>query len=105
MEKEVAKCGLCGEPMPPGEEMFKYHGYSGNCPKPPLQKPKVPRQNSLVEANKESPHVEGEQYIFLGEIPNVPGRCVIADLTGRICTGRTEHFVEVPENKEETSNG
>ena len=30
------KCGLCGEPMPPGEEMFKYHGYSGACPKPPL---------------------------------------------------------------------
>lgn len=23
--------------MPEGEEMFKYHGYSGNCPKPPLK--------------------------------------------------------------------
>lgn len=34
-----AKCELCGEPMPPGEEMFKMHGYSGNCPKPPLPKP------------------------------------------------------------------
>jgi hypothetical protein len=22
--------------MPPGEEMFKYHGYSCDCPKPPL---------------------------------------------------------------------
>ena len=22
--------------MPDGEEMFKYHGYSGDCPKPPL---------------------------------------------------------------------
>jgi hypothetical protein len=21
--------------MPPGEEMFKFHGYSGPCPKPP----------------------------------------------------------------------
>jgi hypothetical protein len=31
---EQAKCGLCGQPMPPGEEMFKYHGYSGPCPKP-----------------------------------------------------------------------
>jgi hypothetical protein len=31
-------CAVCGEPMPPGEEMFKYHGYSGNCPKPPLTK-------------------------------------------------------------------
>lgn len=35
---ETSKCALCGEPMPPGEEMFKYHGYSGNCPKPPLPK-------------------------------------------------------------------
>ncbi|MER8560123.1 NADAR family protein [Mesorhizobium sp. M0578] len=30
------KCELCGEPMPAGEEMFKFHGYSGNCPRPPL---------------------------------------------------------------------
>ena len=33
-----SKCGLCGEPMPEGEEMFKYHGYSGPCPKPALKK-------------------------------------------------------------------
>jgi hypothetical protein len=33
---DVAKCSLCGEPMPPGEQMFKFHGYSGPCPKPPL---------------------------------------------------------------------
>lgn len=25
--------------MPPGEEMFKFHGHSGPCPKPPLPKP------------------------------------------------------------------
>ena len=31
----MSKCELCGEPMPPGEEMYKYHGYSGPCPKPP----------------------------------------------------------------------
>src|SRR5690349_2186505 len=30
------KCELCGEPMPPGEEMFKLHGYSGPCPKAAL---------------------------------------------------------------------
>lgn len=29
-------CDLCGEPMPPGEEMFKVHGATGPCPKPPL---------------------------------------------------------------------
>lgn len=31
---DTPKCELCGEPMPPGEDMFKYHGYSGPCPKP-----------------------------------------------------------------------
>ena len=33
---ETAKCEICGEPMPQGEMMFKFHGYSGPCPKPPL---------------------------------------------------------------------
>lgn len=37
----TANCELCGEPMPSGEEMFKYHGYSGPCPKPPLPAPFV----------------------------------------------------------------
>ena len=34
MNDTSVRCQLCGEPMPAGEEMFKYHGYSGNCPKP-----------------------------------------------------------------------
>ena len=38
---ERPKCELCGESMPAGEEMFKYHWYSGDCPKPPLPKPTV----------------------------------------------------------------
>lgn len=33
---EQATCGICGEPMPSGEEMFKFHGYSCACPKPAL---------------------------------------------------------------------
>lgn len=32
-------CELCGAPMPEGEEMFKFHGYSGACPRPPLPRP------------------------------------------------------------------
>lgn len=32
---ETGYCQLCGEPMLDGEEMFKLHGYSGNCTKPP----------------------------------------------------------------------
>lgn len=34
----MSNCELCGEPMTPGEEMFKFHGHSGNCPKPPLDR-------------------------------------------------------------------
>jgi hypothetical protein len=36
MTDETSVCELCGHPMPEGEEMFKYHGYSGPCPAPPL---------------------------------------------------------------------
>lgn len=35
MENEKPVCEICGEPMPAGEEMFKFHGYSGPCPKSP----------------------------------------------------------------------
>lgn len=37
-----AKCGLCGEPMSESEQMFRYHGYSGSCPKPALPRADVP---------------------------------------------------------------
>lgn len=37
----MGTCEICGEPMPTGEEMFKFHGYSGPCPKPPLPKPET----------------------------------------------------------------
>lgn len=44
----IENCELCGEPMPEGESMFKYHGYSGPCPKPPL-----PKQPSELEQAQE----------------------------------------------------
>ncbi len=44
---EIVKCEVCGEPMPQGETMFKFHGYSGPCPKPPL-----PRKPSELERAK-----------------------------------------------------
>ena len=43
---EKAICELCGDPMPKGEEMFNYHGYSGDCPKPPLFKTVVNTENT-----------------------------------------------------------
>ena len=39
----MSTCEICGEPMPEGETMFKFHGYSGPCPKPPLPKDTQPR--------------------------------------------------------------
>ena len=33
---DEGRCDLCGELMPEGESMFRFHGYSGPCPKPPL---------------------------------------------------------------------
>lgn len=47
-----AVCKLCGEPMPAGEEMFFYHGFSGPCPKPPLPKRRMtvdPKSFDLAE--------------------------------------------------------
>lgn len=49
MTDSVAKCELCGEPMPEGEEMFKFHGYSGNCPKPPL--PHAPSSSDALKSD------------------------------------------------------
>jgi hypothetical protein len=34
MTEDPPFCELCGQPMLPGEEMFRYHGYSGPCPEP-----------------------------------------------------------------------
>lgn len=46
---------LCGEPMPAGEEMFKFHGYSGNCPRPPL-----PRDYGIEGVKKLFKNVTGD---------------------------------------------
>lgn len=41
-------CELCGEPLPAGEETFRYHGYSGDCPKPPKSKEAAPIEEQIV---------------------------------------------------------
>lgn len=40
----MVKCEICGQPMPEGEEMFRYHGFSGPCPKPESNSRKLLRQ-------------------------------------------------------------
>src|SRR6266487_2542408 len=53
MSNQIRVCELCGEPMPEGEEMFKYHGYSGPCPKPPLPSPSASETEGYEELAKE----------------------------------------------------
>ena len=49
-------CELCGEPMPIGEKTFRYHGFSGDCPKPYLSErldgTTVNRKLIVVEIDK-----------------------------------------------------
>lgn len=49
-ESPTTNCTLCGEPMPEGETMFMYHGYSGPCPKPPL--PTTEDEHPIIVAAK-----------------------------------------------------
>jgi hypothetical protein len=49
---EQAKCELCGEPMPENEQMFRYHGYSGPCPKSPLPRPMTPTKETMEMARE-----------------------------------------------------
>lgn len=47
---EQPLCEICGEPMPESEQMFKYHGASGPCPKPPL--PRAPHCHRSLPARR-----------------------------------------------------
>lgn len=51
---EKATCELCGEAMPPGEEMFKFHGYSGPCPKPPLPPSQSAQEPAILRLVEEA---------------------------------------------------
>ena len=63
----------------------------------------VPRNNSVVmfvtntSRKFDYPFEDGSHYLFLGEIPNVPGCCVVAEYPkGEIYSGyQTKNFVEV----------
>jgi hypothetical protein len=54
-EEHTTLCELCGEPMPPNEQMFKFHGYSGPCPKPPIAR--AERKTLTVNLDPPSPTV------------------------------------------------
>ena len=63
---ETAKCEICGEPMPQGETMFKFHGYSGPCPKPPLLQP---HQRRVVSEKEELDKRATDLSNFIGTSP------------------------------------
>jgi hypothetical protein len=54
---EIARCGICGEPMPENEQMFKFHGFSGPCPVP-----RLPRTVAIMSPE----HCEHE--VFAAEV-------------------------------------
>ncbi|TWT56293.1 hypothetical protein [Allorhodopirellula solitaria] len=69
-----------------------------------------PRYLSLVRFDFKSvpndyhakyPFMDTRRYIFFGEIPNMPGHCVVADhQTGQLYSGyHTENFVELTEDE------
>ncbi len=73
---------------------------------------KQPRQNALVKLEEEYakflkssesdiPLIQEEVFIFLGEIPNMPGHCVVAGhKSGRIYSGyHVENFLELTEDE------
>lgn len=69
-----------------------------------------PRYLSLVRFRFDSvpneyhgkyPFVDGRTYVFFGEIPNMPGHCVVADhQTGQLHSGyHTENFIELTDDE------
>jgi choline dehydrogenase-like flavoprotein len=52
--------------MPEGETMFKYHGYSGPCPKPPLFQP---HQRRVIDEKAELDKKATDLSNFIGSSP------------------------------------
>lgn len=84
MSDEKAICGLCGEPMPEGEQIFEYHGYSGPCPKPPLPQASKPNTRFDPDASsiKEKLLLWLCDRIEIGIIPNEATVDEILEITG-----------------------
>ena len=51
--------------------------------------------------NGESPLLDDSVFVYLGEIPNMPGHCVVAGhKTGRVLSGfHTDNFVELKDSE------
>ena len=84
VEDAKALCGLCGFPMPEGEEMFNYHGYSGKCPAEPLPNPDPEPLQQAKEFYKGC----------TGEYPTDLLAYAIAKFAEQYATKQIERFVE-----------
>jgi hypothetical protein len=77
--------------MPPGETMFKFHGYSGPCPKEPLPKPapinwqeRAERAEAEVAVLERVAQMVSDYYI--GSLDHQPGyvKAARAALEGKL---------------------
>jgi hypothetical protein len=99
-ETELPRCEICGEPMPEGETMFKFHGFSGPCPAPPLPRhaainwqtsyERALARLATLDAQLESAKRDAERYRWLRDDALqllVSGPiCVAADKWGKPLT-------------------
>lgn len=84
MSNKPGTCEICGHPMPPGEEMFKFHGYSSDCPRPfllPLPEKKksyeellIERDQALAQAAALAGALEGLTNAALAELKPLPSQ-------------------------------
>ncbi len=72
--------------------------------------PEIPRQYSLVkfdydsmpvEYHKSYPFIKDQSYVFFGDIPNMPGHCVVVNAkTGQVHSCyHTDNFIELTEDE------
>jgi diadenosine tetraphosphate (Ap4A) HIT family hydrolase len=70
----------------------------------------IPRRLSLVhfdfdntpqDFHSKYPFEKKQVLLFMGEIPNMPGHCVVVDnASGKLYSGyHTENFTEIPEDE------
>lgn len=85
------KCELCGEPMPTGETMFKFHGFSGPCPKPQLANKRM--ETNLLETTAHDGFVDGIR--FVQRIPEKLTRQQALRLAGEIAAALDPNFKEI----------
>lgn len=86
---EKANCTICGHPMPPGEEMFKFHGYSGPCPKPALIAPKPLTAIERIFADEKL--ARARKHLSFEEIRRIVDHVKAADAAKAIPAPTEEH--------------